>query len=197
MKDLIIGFDMCSRWAAKMGRGGFLLLCLLIGVANSSKSPTKRFETLLKFVWIFEFRFQPFQDLLCLLQLQELWAQPGKGVCWGRRLLLGEFFCKYFLSIFEKIYLNIWKGGWAACLSVYEYFQYFICEYLKYFVCEYFKHFVCMQVFCKYCLTLTKNSWAAEGAQRGGNCGQGLRHLGNLQHGWRRWDTKNAKINKY
>ena len=190
MKKVIVGFVICSRWAAKMGRGGFLLLCLLIGVANSSKSPTKRFETLLKFVWIFEFRFQPFQDLLCLLQLQELWAQPGKGVCWGRRLLLGEFFASNILWVFVRKY--IWTFE-----RVYEYFQYFICEYLKYFVCEYFKHFVCMQVFCKYCLTLTKNSWAAEGAQRGGNCGQGLCHLGNLQHGWTRWETNKCKKSKY
>ena len=137
MKKVIVGFDICSRWAAKMGRGGFLLLCLLIGVANSSKSPTKRFETLLKFVWIFEFRFQPFQDLLCLLQLQELWAQPGKGVCWGRRLLLGEFFASNILWVFVRKY--IWTFE-----RVYEYFQYFICEYLKYFVCEYFKYFVCI-----------------------------------------------------
>ena len=110
----------------------------------------------------------------------------------GEDFCLVSFCCKYFLSIYGKIYLNIWKGGWAACLSVYEYFQYFICEYLKYFVCEYFKYFVCMQVFCKYFLTLTKNFRAAEGAQRGGNCGQGLCHLGNLQHGWTRWEQTNC-----
>ena len=48
-----------------------------------------------------------------------------------------------------------------------------------------------MYVFSKYFLTLTKTS-PAEGARRGGICGQDVRHVSNLQPEWARQEKTNA-----